>query len=69
MAQDVAQDELVRLLMDSTGEGIYGVDLDGNCTFANEACARILGFPTTEELLGRHMHDLVLQTLRNGELP
>jgi PAS domain S-box-containing protein len=67
VAQDVAQDELVRLLMDSTGEGIYGVDLDGNCTFANEACARILGFPTTEELLGRHMHDLVHHTRPNGE--
>ena len=30
-------DELVRLLLKSTGEGIYGVDLDGNCTFANPA--------------------------------
>ena len=65
--QDAAQDELVRLLMDSTGEGIYGVDLDGNCTFANEACARILGFATTAELLGRHMHDLVHHTRPNGE--
>jgi PAS domain S-box-containing protein len=67
VAQDVAQDELVRLLMDSTGEGIYGVDLDGNCNFANEACSRILGFATTEELLGRHMHDLVHHTRPNGE--
>jgi PAS domain S-box-containing protein len=68
MAEDtLAHDALVRLLMDSTGEGIYGVDLEGNCTFANAACARILGFATTEELLGRHMHDLVHHTRPSGE--
>ncbi len=36
--------ELAKLLLLSSGEGIYGVDLDGNCTFANPACARLLGF-------------------------
>ena len=24
-------DDLFRLLLDSTGEGVYGTDLDGNC--------------------------------------
>ena len=68
MAQDVAtQDELLRLLIDSTGEGIYGIDLQGNCTFANAACAKLLGFESTEELLGRQMHDLVHHTRPNGE--
>jgi len=62
-----ARDELAGLLMDSTGEGIYGVDLAGHCTFANPACARILGFPTPDELLGRHMHDLVHHTRPSGE--
>ncbi len=60
-------DELVRLLLNSTGEGIYGVDLDGNCTFANPACARLLGYKSVDELLGRHMHDLVHHTRPNGE--
>ncbi len=60
-------DELVRLLLDSTGEGIYGVDMDGNCTFANPACLRILGFESAEQLLGRHMHNLVHHTRPNGE--
>ncbi|RLE13999.1 MAG: hypothetical protein DRJ28_06480, partial [Actinobacteria bacterium] len=45
--------ELAELLLNSTGEGIYGVDLDGNCTFANPACVRILGFESADELLGR----------------
>lgn len=68
MAQSVAaQDELARLLIDSTGEGIYGIDLEGNCTFANAACARLLGFQSTEELIGKQMHDLVHHTRANGD--
>jgi PAS domain S-box-containing protein len=65
--ETVGSDELVRLLLDSTGEGIYGVDLDGNCTFANPACLRLLGFESDAELLGRHMHKLVHHTRANGE--
>jgi PAS domain S-box-containing protein len=59
--------EFVRLLLDSTGEGIYGVDLDGNCTFANPACAKLLGFESVDVLLGKQMHDLVHHTRPNGE--
>jgi PAS domain S-box-containing protein len=59
--------ELAELLLNSTGEGIYGVDLDGNCTFANPACVRILGFESADELLGHNMHDLVHHTLPNGD--
>jgi PAS domain S-box-containing protein len=59
--------EQVRLLLNSTGEGIYGVDLEGNCTFANPACAKLLGYASDEELLGKHMHDLVHHTRPNGE--
>ena len=32
----------IRLLLDSTAKGIFGLDLQGNCTFCNPACARIL---------------------------
>jgi PAS domain S-box-containing protein len=60
-------DELVRLLLESTGEGIYGIDLAGNCTFANPACVRLLGFEDASELLGQHMHNLVHHTRPNGE--
>ena len=60
-------EEQVRLLLNSTGEGIYGVDLQGNCTFANPASARLLGFESEAELLGRNMHELVHHTRPNGE--
>ncbi len=56
-----------RQLLNSTGEGIYGVDLDGNCTFANPACITLLGFESDQDLLGRNMHELVHHTRPNGE--
>jgi PAS domain S-box-containing protein len=61
------QHDLVRLLLDSTGEGIYGIDLEGNCTFANPACVKLLGFDSEAELLGQQMHQLVHHTRPNGE--
>ena len=60
-------DELVRLMLASTGEGIYGIDLDGNCTLANPACLRLLGFESDAEVLGRNMHELVHHTRANGD--
>ena len=45
-------------LLDSAGEGIWGVDLEGDCTFVNRAALLMIGF-TPEELVGRNMHDMV----------
>ena len=60
-------EQQVRLLLNSTGEGIYGVDLQGNCTFANPASVRLLGYDSDGDLLGRNMHELVHHTLPNGD--
>jgi PAS domain S-box-containing protein len=51
--------ERIRLLLDSTAEAIYGIDLEGNCTFCNRACAEMLGFARSETLIGRNMHALM----------
>ena len=45
-------------LLDSAGEGIWGLDLLGNCTFINRMAVSTFGF-ASEELLGSNMHDLV----------
>ena len=50
--------EQMRLLLDSTGQGIYGIDRQGNCIFVNRAICQIIGY-RTEEALGRNMHELV----------
>jgi len=52
------REEMIRLLLDSTGEAIYGIDLQGNCTLANTACVRLLGYGDPDELTGRNMHEL-----------
>ncbi len=60
------REEHIRLLLDSTAEAIYGIDLRGCCTFANPACARLLGYADPSQLLGRNMHDLVHHTRKDG---
>jgi PAS domain S-box-containing protein len=61
-----AREEHIRLLLDSTVEAIYGIDLQGCCTFANSACARLLGYVDPNEFLGRNMHTLVHHTRKDG---
>ncbi|HLL55888.1 MAG TPA: PAS domain S-box protein, partial [Myxococcaceae bacterium] len=55
-----------RGLLDSTTEGIYGLDLEGRCTFANPAAVRLLGYASAEELLGQDMHALTHHTRSDG---
>jgi len=54
-----SSEERVRLLLDSTAEAIYGLDLQGNCTFCNPACLTMLGYHHTEDLLGKNMHEVI----------
>lgn len=58
----------LRLILDSTGEAIYGTDLKGFCTFCNAACLRALGYERVEDLLGKHMHLLIHHTRADGTL-
>lgn len=44
-----------RLLLESAGDGIYGVDADGHCIFVNNMAAEMLGLDR-EELLGQEIH-------------
>ena len=49
----------LQLILDTAAEAIYGIDLNGNCTFCNKSCIRILGYRDQEELLGKNMHQLI----------
>jgi PAS domain S-box-containing protein len=57
--------ERERQLLASTGDGIFAIDLDGRCTFANPAATELLGF-TREELIGLSPHHLVHHTRSDG---
>ncbi len=56
----------VRLLLDSTEEGIFGIDAEGRCVFVNPACLRMLGFAREEDLLGRNMHETIHHSWPDG---
>ena len=59
-------EEKYLLLLNSTAEGIYGLDLEGRCTFCNPACLRLLGYQAPEDLLGKNMHALLHHTREDG---
>lgn len=56
----------LRLILDSTAEGIYGVDLDNKCTFTNTSCINILGYTSEDELIGKNMHNLIHHSRIDG---
>lgn len=51
-------DRQYRLLLDSAGEGIYGVDVNGQTTFINPTACRLLGYQA-EELIGKKIHPII----------
>ncbi|MEW5861226.1 MAG: PAS domain S-box protein [Cyanobacteriota bacterium] len=55
----------IQLLLESTGEGIYGIDLQGRCTFINKAAAQMLGYQP-EEVMGKDMHALIHHSHTDG---
>jgi PAS domain S-box-containing protein len=57
--------ERSRLLLDSAGEGIFGVDPEGNVAFINPAASRMLGYDP-EELIGRDVHAEVHHSHADG---
>ena len=59
-------DELVRLILDSAAEAIFGCDPEGTCLFSNRAAACLLGYDDPTELLGKNMHALEHHTRVDG---
>ena len=55
-----------QLLLSAVGDGIYGIDVDGNATFVNKAAEQILGWKK-EELAGKNIHDVIHHSYPNGE--
>ena len=54
-------------LLECTGQCIYGINLQGNCTFINRATCEMVGY-RPEEALGRNMHDLVHHHKSDGSV-
>lgn len=54
--RDVARERA--LLLESSGDGIFAVDLADVCTMANRVAATLLGH-SVDELVGTHIHEMI----------
>jgi len=52
-------------ILESVGDGIYGIDLEGRVTVINTAAAQMLGYKK-EELLGQYMHRVIHHSHADG---
>ena len=55
----------MELILNSAGEGIFGLDTNGNVTFANTAALLMIGWEA-EELIGKPHHQLVHHSFQDG---
>jgi PAS domain S-box-containing protein len=55
----------IELLLESTDEGILGEDTEGRCTIINRSALQMIGY-TMEEVMGKHMHDLIHYKKKDG---
>jgi PAS domain S-box-containing protein len=53
------------LILESVGDGIFGIDLYGRLTFANQAAAQTLGY-RPEELIGRELLEVIQHSRSDG---
>ena len=53
------------LILESVGDGIYGIGLDGRLTFINQAAANSLGYKPSE-LTGRDIHEVIQHRHADG---
>ncbi len=56
---------LNKLILESAGEGVYGVDLDGRTTFVNPAAERMTGY-SSKEMIGNCQHKLTHHSKPDG---
>ena len=65
LARRQSEDDL-RLILDSSVNGLYGVDRDGTTTFCNAAALRMLGFEREEEVVGIKLHAIIHHSHPDG---
>ena len=53
------------MILESAGEGIFGLDKNGAVTFANPAACHMLGY-AAEEMVGQSVHDRIHHSREDG---
>ena len=62
----IDKDKEITLILNSTAEGIYGVDLNENCVFVNQTFLNLLGYDSADEVIGKNIHDLIHHSKADG---
>jgi diguanylate cyclase (GGDEF)-like protein/PAS domain S-box-containing protein len=60
--------EALQRVLNSVAEGIYGVDMDGRCTFINASGLSLLGYADAAEVVGKNMHKLIHHSRADGSI-
>lgn len=55
----IEEEEKLQLILNSTAEGIFGVDLKGVCTFCNNSTLILLKYESQKDLLGENIHNIL----------
>lgn len=58
--------ENLHLMLNSMSEAMYGVDINGNCTFYNAAFLHTLGYTEQDDFIGENIHKLIHHTHIDG---
>lgn len=65
LLQQVSErEQTTALILNSTAEGICGVDENGVCTFFNRAAEQMLGY-AADDVIGRVLHEVITHTDEN----
>lgn len=57
----------MRLLLESSAEGLFGINKEGAWTFCNSSCARLLGYDDPSELVGKRILDAAFAPFAEGD--
>ena len=56
----------LELILNATGEGIFGIDIEGKCIFANRSALMMLGYTSQQDVLGKNNHQLFHHSHADG---
>jgi len=49
----------IRMILESVDEGVFGVNLGGACTFINDSAVDLLGYSSSDQILGKNILSIV----------
>ena len=64
-SENLVSSEFERIL-NSTAEGVWSIDLEGNITFVNDAGMKLFGYTSRDQMIGKNSHQLVHHSYQDG---